>query len=111
MFPGHLQANAFILNQVKLVPMMIQLPSQITSPHAAKVTVTWEGPPHSTGVVTYDISHEPAVSITLGDGWYGTQAAIQKRFVAAAVTFDKSSVMLNTNASRRAVNFQVGRVK
>eukprot|EP00775_Hariotina_reticulata_P009496 gene9496-9659_t len=104
---GYLQADAFILNQVRLDPMMIQLPSQVTMSQLSKVTVTWDGPAHPDGIITFDISHQPAVSITLGDGWYGTEAAVQKRFVSAAVTFDKASVTLDTTAARQSARFKV----
>jgi len=76
--------------------MMIELPSKLRSAFSSKIRVTWNGPPHPNGVVSYDIQHQPAMSMTLDDGWYGSSAGINKIYLAASVRFDKAIFDLDT---------------
>lgn len=93
---GVLQADAMLLNQVVLDPPMLVLPSRLRQPHTATFTATWEGPPHPDGTVTFNLVHDKALSMTLQDGWYGTEAVMEKRYVGADVTFSTPTVKFVT---------------
>jgi hypothetical protein len=43
----------------------------------AKFKVMWSGPPspENNGIVSYQLKHQPSVSIPLSDGWYGTKVS------------------------------------
>ena len=52
-----------------------QVPTGLEGPYMAKFKVKWSGPPSpdNNGMVSYQLKHQPSVSIPLSDGWYGTK--------------------------------------
>lgn len=58
--------------------MMLQLPTGVSAsggPITASFTVSWTGPPHPQGTVAYRLVHQPAASISLSNGWWGTDVS------------------------------------
>jgi hypothetical protein len=47
--------------------------------------------------VIYQLEHEPAASMTVSNGWYGTAASIEKVYEAADVVFNPSQVVVNAS--------------
>jgi len=92
---GVLQVNALLDNQLSVSPMMVQLPSSLADTYTVNVTLTWRGPTHPAGKVAYQLKHEPAASMTVSNGWYGTAASIQKVYKAADVVFNPPQVVVN----------------
>jgi hypothetical protein len=56
----------------------LQLPSGLNEPHTATFKVRWTGAPAASGEVVYKLVHQPAVSIPLSDGWYGTKVGEER---------------------------------
>jgi hypothetical protein len=99
---GLVQAQSFLLNRVRLEPMMLQLPSALAGPHTTNVTLVWEGGPEDgSEPLTWDLQHTPSVAMTLNDGWYGT-SAISREALAANVYFHSDSVTLDPAGKRGA---------
>lgn len=106
---GVIQADAFISNQLHVAPLMMTLPSEIRQPTNVTLQLQWQGQPLNTTtfMAVYDIEHVPAVSITLNNGWYGTNASIQYVYRAAQMVPSMSAVAINTK-THEVRNLQVG---
>lgn len=100
---GLLQVDAFFTNQLRVTPLMINLPSDLRQQHInTTVRLQWQGLPVNTSrqVVMYDISHVPAAAMTLSNGWYGTDKSIEYLYEAAEVNFEQQVVAINTSSSK-----------
>jgi hypothetical protein len=62
-----------VKNQLEVSQASLQLPTGLDEPHTATFQVRWTGAPAPSGEVVYKLVHQPAVSIPLSDGWYGTK--------------------------------------
>eukprot|EP00775_Hariotina_reticulata_P009901 gene9901-10058_t len=100
---GVLQVDALLQNQLSVSPMMVQLPSSLTDASTINITLTWRGAPHPAGKVAYQLKHEPAASMTVSNGWYGTAASIRKVYETADVVFSPAQVVMDTTDGQSAV--------
>lgn len=88
---------------------MLQPPSGLKGPYTTSFTVNWKGPPAASGKVTYIVAHQPSSAISLSNGWYGTEASIQKVYEAAELSFSPSEVEIDTaRPEERTVKVSVG---
>lgn len=63
-------------NQLDISEPSMQVPTGLgEDTYTASFKVRWVGPPSPTGDVVYKLVHQPAVSIPLSDGWYGTKVS------------------------------------
>lgn len=102
-----LKVDALLANQLMIKPHYLSLPSSLGSgSFSANITLAWQGAAHPSGTLRYSLTHSPATAISLADGWYGTDTAMQRIYEGAQLAFQPSSVSVNTR-TRRAVTVQV----